>query len=228
MLKKSSGADGTTEVAWQEERRTMTLEGEPVLEYSLYWPELRQTGWGGRWINQYYRRLARSWRLRWQREIYWKACLELAERRAASRPFTPWTGRLAGEVTLNRDGILSLRLEGEEVRGDGKPCRVQWGDTWKVREGAPCTLRDFFPGKGRPSRRLAAEISEQGRARRAAGDCFLDQDWERGVKRFLPEREFCVTPEGVEFAFPQCTIAPAAEGNPVFLLPVPEEAREQG
>jgi len=33
-----------------------------------------------------------------------------AGRRAAARPFTPWTGKLEGEVTLWEDGLLSLRI----------------------------------------------------------------------------------------------------------------------
>ena len=73
------------QVDWQEERCTLTLEGEPVLKYVLSWPQVRGGGLGGRWISRYYDWLARAWRLRWQREVYWKACIQLADRRAAAR-----------------------------------------------------------------------------------------------------------------------------------------------
>lgn len=204
-------------VVWREEARTLTLEGEPVLEYRMSWPEVQGAGLGGRWISRYYARLARDWRLRWQREVYWKACLELAARRAEARPFTPWSGALTGEQALWEDGLLSLRLTGEETRGDGRPCRVRWGDVWKVREGTPCTAGELLGGGLRWKKRAVDQILEQGRQRRAAGDCFLDPGWEKKAARAFPH-DLCLTPEGVEAAFPQCSIAPAAEGNPVFVL----------
>ena len=83
-------------VVWSSEERALTLEGEPVLKYSLSWPRVEGAGLGGRWISRYYARLADRWRRRWEREVYWPACLELAARREAARPFTPWTGELSG------------------------------------------------------------------------------------------------------------------------------------
>ncbi|MGE4276918.1 MAG: RsiV family protein [Lawsonibacter sp.] len=220
-MKKSKQPAKAPEVIWHEEKRTLTLEEEPVLEYILSWPEIQGAGIGGLWISRYYARLAEAWRLRWQREVYWKACIKLSQCRAASRPFIPWTGRLEGAVTLWKDGLLSLRLNGEEVRGDGKPCRVRWGDVWKLREGAPCPLKEFFPGKRRWKKELVTQITELGNRRRTAGECFLDQGWEEKVSKFLPVQDFCLTSDGLEFAFPQCVIAPAAEGNPVFCVPMP-------
>ena len=45
-------------VIWEEERRSLTLEGEPVLEYALSWPRVEGAGLGGKWISRYYVRLA--------------------------------------------------------------------------------------------------------------------------------------------------------------------------
>ena len=219
-MKKKKKAVQVPEVVWHEEHQVLTLEGEPVLEYALSWPEVTGAGLGGQWISRYYARMARSWKLRWQREVYWKACLELVQKRASSRPFTPWTGRLAGEVTRLEGGLLSIRLEGEEIRGDGKPCRVRWGDVWKVREGAPCPLKEFFRGERGWKKRLLTQIIQQGNRRREAGDCFLDQGWAERVRRLLPEQDFCLTPEGLEFSFPQGAISPPAEGNLTFCIPL--------
>lgn len=208
------------QLEWQEERRTLTLGGEPVLEYILTWPEIAGGGLGGRWITRYYRRLARAWRLRWQQEVYWKACLDLANRRAASRPFVPWTGRLSAEAVLQEGDLLSLRLEGEETHGNGKPCRARWGDAWSVRTGAPLPFRELFPGKTGRRRQVTAELLRQGEARRTAGALFLDPGWEKKLARNLSLRDFCLTKEGIELAFPQCLFSPAAEGAPVFILPL--------
>ena len=135
------------QVVWREEKRTLVLEGEPVLTYSLSWPKVEGGGLGGRWISRYYSNLAKSWRRRWEREVYWAACLALSARRETARPFTPWSGELAGETALLRDGVLSLRFQGCEVRGDGRPARVRWGDVWTVREGAPKLLHSLFRGE---------------------------------------------------------------------------------
>ncbi len=218
------------QVVWRREERTLTLEGEPVLEYALSWPEVEGAGLGGKWITAYYRRLAREWRLRWQREVYWRACLELAQRRAAARPFTPWTGKLEGEVALLEGGLLSLRLEGEEVRGDGKTCRVCWGDAWKVRSGAPCSARELFGGKRGWKKEVFRQVREQGEQRRAAGDLFLDRDWAERAPRLLSLEEACLTSEGARLFLPQGAASPAAEGTPAFLVrcqrvPPPEGSR---
>ena len=211
------------QVVWREEKRTLVLEGEPVLTYSLSWPQVEGGGLGGRWISRYYSNLAKSWRRRWEREVYWAACLALAARRETARPFTPWSGELAGETALLRDGVLSLRFQGCEVRGDGRPARVRWGDVWTVREGAPKLLRSLFRGEKGGKGRLWRAIVRQGEERRRAGDCFLDGDWPQKAKKARPLQGWCLTEEGVEVALPQCAAAPAVEGCPVFILPLEEK-----
>ncbi len=209
---------GEPAVVWREERRILTLEGEPVLEYSLSWPRIEGAGLGGRWIDRYYARLANRWKRRWEREVYWQACLELAARRGGARPFTPWKGELAGETALLRDGMLSLRFRGQEVRGDGRPARVQWGDVWKLREGSPEPLRSLFQGERGWKKRLWQSVLQQGEARRQAGDCFLDGSWPQKAQKARPLRGWCLTEKGVEIALPQCAASPAAEGCPVFTI----------
>ena len=46
-MKKGKQNAVEVEILWQEEKRRLTLEGEPVLEYTLAWPEVRggRTGW---------------------------------------------------------------------------------------------------------------------------------------------------------------------------------------
>ena len=45
-------------VLWQEERQTLSLQGEPVLEYALVRPQIRDGGRGGRRLDRYYQHLA--------------------------------------------------------------------------------------------------------------------------------------------------------------------------
>lgn len=217
---------GEAQVVWEEEKRILTLEGEPVLKYVLSWPQVEGAGLGGRWISRYYARLAQNWRRRWEREVYWRACLELAARREESKPFTSWTGELTGETALLRGGVLSLRFFGCEVRGDGRPARVRWGDVWTLREGTPKPLRTLFPGEKGWRSRLWRALVRQGEARRQSGDCFLDGDWEKKAKAARPLDSWCLSEDGLEISLPQCAAAPAAEGCPVFTLPLKAEQAE--
>lgn len=213
-------------IAWEKEVRTLSLEGEPVLDYSLSWPQVEGAGLGGRWISRYYAHLAAHWRRRWEREVYWAACLELAARREEARPFTPWHGELSGEVALLRDGMLSLRFSGCEIRGNGRPARVRWGDVWTLREGVPKSLNAQFKGEKGWRGRLWRSIARQGEERRQAGDCFLDGDWLKKAKAARPLRDWCLTEEGIEVSLPQCAAAPAEEGCPTFTLPLEEGYRQ--
>lgn len=214
------------QIVWNEEKRALTLEGEPVLEYTLAWPRVEGAGLGGKWINKYYARLAKSWRQRWEREVYWMACLELAARREEARPFTPWTGELRGETALLQDGVLSLRFHGSEVREDGRPARVRWGDVWELREGTPKPLCSLFSGEKGWKKRLWQSVCQQGEERRRAGDCFLDGDWPQKAKRARLLQRWCLTEEGVEVSLPQCAASPAAEGCPVFTVPIKKQEKQ--
>ena len=103
---------------------------------------------------------------------------------------------------------------------------MRWGDVWKVRQGAPCPLGELMAGRRGWRKRLWAALSRQGEERRQAGDCFLDRDWLKKARDARPLKDYCLTGEGVELALPQCAAAPAAEGCPVFTLPL--EGRKSG
>ena len=47
-----------------------------------------------------------------------------------------------------------------------------------------------------------------------------DGDWVRKARKARPLKNWCLTEEGIEVALPQCAASPAAEGCPVFTLPL--------
>ena len=132
-------------VLWREEKKTLTLCGEPVLEETLAWPEFEGKGRAVRRMTGYYRRLVRSCRLRWERETYCLACLRLAACREESRVFRPWQAGLTGEVAMEGADLLSIRMELREVRGDGRPLLSCSGVTWDWKAGAPVPLGMLLP-----------------------------------------------------------------------------------
>ena len=208
-------------VVWREEEACLTLEGEAVLNYRLRWPQAEAGGRRAGWFNRCYAGMAEEWRRRWRRELYWLACLDLAACRARARPFTPWKGELGGEVTLEEGGLISLCMEGREEREEGRICRVRWGDVWRREEGAPCPLRELLPPGRRWKKELCRALIREGERQQREGECLLDPGWQRQVRSLVKKGGCCLRGTELEFAFPQCTLAPAEEGTPVFRIPGP-------
>ena len=134
-------------VLWQEERQTLSLQGEPVLEYALVRPQIRDGGRGGRRLDRYYQHLAEVWRRRWSRALYWHACLDLARCREQSRPFHPWQAHLEGRVLFQDQDSLSIRLDAEEVHGDGRS-GYGWGMSGPCRRESRCRQEPASPATG--------------------------------------------------------------------------------
>ena len=208
-------------VLWREAEGALTLGRDTVLTYRMSWPQAAGEGRGLRRISRYYDRLAAAWRRRWERDIYWRPCLDLARRREAGLPFRPWSGTLSGEVTAREADLLALRMEAREIWGDGRTLCVCWGDVWDLEAGAPCPLSRVAGGRRGWRTRLLEQAVRNGRERREAGDCFLDPGWEGLLRRRLSRLSFCLTPDALELLLPQCAAAPAAEGAVRLCVPRP-------
>lgn len=206
-------------VAWKQEELKKTLCGEPVLEISLSWPELNCKGLRG--VNRYYCRMKDAWKRQWEREVYLSACVELAEKRGQSRPFTPWKVSLRGRVTLEDEALLSIVMEAREVHGNGRPLICMWGDTWGIKDGMPVALKELFPKKRGWKKQLAGEITAE-----------LERCGERGIrldeaapgtwKKCLSPRRFAVAKDKILLYIPQCSIAPTSEGVIELAVPRPD------
>ena len=142
----SSPETAAPEPVWHSKSETLLFEGEPALEYELTWPEYPASGLTARWLNRLYQRMARCWEHYWTARLYPRACQELAQKRAASRPFRPWAGGVTGEETTRTDTLLRLRFEGWERRGDGCVTRISWEDGWDL---TPYSLPEKFLKKSK-------------------------------------------------------------------------------
>ncbi|MBO5340058.1 MAG: DUF3298 domain-containing protein [Oscillospiraceae bacterium] len=198
----------------------LTLQGEPVLSCTLTWPELAGGGKGTAAINRYYRHAAGMWRSRWEREVFLHACLDLADRRARSRPFKPWQVQLTTHITLRTDELLSLWQEGTEQQGFERPLSLRRGDTWSVADGAPRTLASFFPGERRWKKRMLEQLERQARHRLEQGESLLDPDCPQRLKGAFDPQRFYLSAEGIQVFYPMYVLGPGAEGIPVFSIPL--------
>jgi len=201
---------------WQEEQETLTLTGEPVVELSLCLPQLESGGRGGARINQYYEQVKKKVCTRWRRDLYFMACLDLVEKRDASRPFHPWQVALKGEGALLEGGLLSVRIECQEIRADRRALKSCDCTLWRIREGAPVSFKEWT--KKSVPRRVLTAATREGLTALQKGGVFLHGDWETTFSRWMLLRRFYLTDEGLALFFPQCTIAPSVEG--IITVPV--------
>lgn len=199
----------------------LTLEGEPVLRCVLTRPECNGTWRGLNAVQRYYDHVSEVWRNRWEKELYVHACLDLADRRAAGRPFRKWQAELVTQVTLQEGGLLSLWQEGREIRGYDRPLMLRRGDTWSLTEGVPRTLASFFPEDRRWKRKVLTQVAEQIQERLEGGESLLDRDCVGRLRREFDPENYCLTPEGIQLFFPMYTLAPGGEGIPVFTVALP-------
>lgn len=210
----------TPQICWKTHEKTLTLTGEPVLEVNMSWPQGEGAGPLVRSINRHYARLAQCWQRHWEKEGYLCACAALAQKREQSRPFTPWTASLSGQVTLDNGEYLSIAMLAREVHGDGRTLEYRWGDTWLWQDGAPVPLRSLFPGEKRWRRQLQNQLEQAVEHSRRSG-AYLDQEIKKPLRCWFSSSRYALSPEGLEVYYPQCTLAPAVEGAPVFRLPLP-------
>lgn len=214
MKRQKTEPELTVEIKKREWERT--LEGEPVLRCVLSRPECAGTWRGLDAINRYYARVARVWQERWEREVYVRACLDLADRRAKGRPFRPWQAMLTTHITKQGDGLLSLYQDSTEQAGCDRPVTVRRGDTWSLETGTPCSLRSFLGKEHQWKRRLLKQIGEQASQRLASGESLLDDDCVQKLRSCFSAERFYLTEDGMRVFFPMYAIGASAEGIPVF------------
>ncbi|MEG1857476.1 MAG: DUF3298 domain-containing protein [Pseudoflavonifractor sp.] len=203
--------------AW---RRSMKSDGEPVLTLCLRLPKFSEETPALRRMERYYRALCQRWRTRWEDVLFPRACAALAAAREGSRPFRPWEATLDFTVTRSGGGVLSLYLDARELCGGGT-LTVRQGDTWDLASGTPCVLADFLPGERHRRRRILTAVAEQIAARIASGESLFFESWQRAAERGFDPRRFYLTQEHIAVFYPLCTLAPRAEGIPVFMIPLP-------
>lgn len=193
-------------------RRTFK-DGETVLlTVKAGWPQLEGDSIGAKRINRYCDALARRWQKRWEGPL-------LKAAKAAAGPDTPpWSAGMDFTVTLFREDLFSFYLDIWEDVGLPRPRRLRLGETWRLPEGVPLTLKEVLSPGRRWRRTVLTEVRRQIEARLESGESLFRADWPRlAVSRFSPQRFYC-TEAGPSLFYPVDAIAPSLEGFPTFPL----------
>ena len=170
-------------------------------------------------FNSYYRRCHRFFEERCRRD--WFPAAQAAFRLAleSAAPIPQWQARLDAAVTLQREQLVSLRLDTVLVTEKGQQ-RFPRGDLWDLRTGLPLALSDCFPPRSRWRKRLLRHAAEEVQAQEAR----FHPAWRQTLPRAFRPRNFYLTEKGLCFFFSPDTIAPAASGCPTFCLPYDDKA----
>lgn len=205
-----------TQQVWQ-----LTLQGEPVLTCQLTRPQLTGRGRGVRAINRYYQRVAETWKRRWDRELYLRACLDLADRTAAGKSFQPWQAQVDTCVTLDNGELLSLWQEGRERQGNRPAFVVRTGDSWHVQTGAPVVLKELFRGVMNWRKHVLVQLEQQVRQRLEQGESLLFQHCTDLAKAQFDPKRFWLEEDGLRIFYLPEVLGSRVEGTIVFAISIP-------
>ena len=137
-------------------------------------------------------------------------------------PLPQWHAQLQTVLTLQTEATVSLYTE-TSVTGCQNRSLSRRADTWDLRRGLPLRLQEFFPPHTAWRTLLLQTAAQQIGAAHAQGIARYDPDWRKQLRRRFDPRRFYLTEAGLCVFYPMCSIAPAIEGIPTFLLPYNEQ-----
>lgn len=226
-MRDKSQSHQAVKVEMEQWKRVLKWEEEPVLTISLQYPKLPEDNPGTRRVSKYYHHVAEQWKERWKSELFAQAQEVAQAARAASRPFHPWEAALTYQITYLTGEMFSLYMDAYEYAGGAHGITVRSGDTWEMPSGTPRTLPSFFPPHSHWKQTVLDQAAQTIQARLDTGESWFDQDWrEKLVQEFDPNR-FYHTEDGLAIFYPLYSIAPYAEGIPVFPIALPDQPEEK-
>lgn len=200
--------------------REWDVEGIPVLRADISLPcPVSPDSRIQRRIERFYRLQSRSYLRYCEHWLLPKAAADCRQALADSAPLPQYTARLTYQITCNEGGILSLFTDSREFTG-GPPVVLRRGDTWDLQTGYPLPAAAFFPPRTVIRRLLLHTAADEIRRQEAAGIARYSENWPQAMKRAWNRSSFYITPDRFCFFWQMYTIAPAAEGIPVFSLPL--------
>lgn len=141
----------------------LTHEGELVLHYASTLPQIRGLSHRPqRRINRYYQHLEQIFQTACRTKLLAQASKDAETAHANALPFTAMESSLTCETTYLDEDFWSLAWTWYVTCGHTSLLFQQQGDVWALRNGLPCTLCQFTPGKQKKKHRFL------NRARKAA------------------------------------------------------------
>ena len=208
------------QLAFTEECRSYPPDDLPLLTARLRLP--RWDGTGGRAFDRYYAAYGRAFFSYCRRDLLPRAAEALALARETGGALPEWRIELDTTVTWDKDGLLSLRTDTVE-RCPGRRL-LRRSETWALADASLVPLSRFFPERTRWRRTLLSAAAAQIRSQQQQGVALYLPDWQHRLRAAFSADRFYLTEKGLCLFYQMYSIAPAAEGIPVFCLPWDSEA----
>jgi hypothetical protein len=212
---------GPIAVSEQVMEETMRHKGEPVLAYTIRYPEFSSALFrtAAHEMSRYYRTRAALQRQRYRQILYPQAVRDFEYAAAHDYPFRQYEAMMVHTVTYNQNCAVSLYADNYQYTGGAHGSTVRSSDTWDLRSARRRPLSSFFaPPVPYPSFVLQS-VNNQIAAQIAEGTGAYFDDYEKNVAQSFNPRSFYVSEAGVVVYFQQYQIAPYSSGIPEFTLP---------
>jgi len=201
-----------TEVTTMRILEELTGDGGTMVVVSIEYPFI--SGVSSR-INAFYEHQALALLRDIKKRILPEAIAEHDRALFKSAPFKPFEILMRFTLVRN-DSILSLYRDTHIIASDHRSC-TRSAETWDTQSGWLYDLKSFLPLEMNYRDVLKNVVEIAAKQEKAGTHKYFDNFAKRARKNFLP-RNFYITDEGVAIFFDELTVAPRAEGIPVFML----------
>jgi hypothetical protein len=199
---------------------TMYHKGEPVLKYTVRYPEFSSAVFNiaAHEMSRYYRTRAALQRQRYRQILYPQAIRDYGYATAHDYPFREYEAMMVHTITYNENCAVSLYADNYQFTGGAHGNTIRASDTWDLKSARRMPLTSFFAAPITLPAYVLQSVNGQIAAQIAEGTGMYFDDYEKNVAQSFNQRSFYLNGAGVVVYFQQYQIAPYASGIPEFML----------
>ena len=206
---------------WEQKLKS---NGTTVLHCFIRRPAFSDSGKQKR-MERYFERLAQVWQMKWESDLYQKACQAFA-RHTLDISFQPWEAIMDYQITYWSPPLLSIRINIQEQGPVTPPVSLCIGEVWDCSSGYPCSLRTFLPIKPRHWKyALIDQLQKQAQLRLDSKESLLHPSCLSIIKQSFDPNRFYLTEDELVIFYPLCTLASYGEGIPTFTIPIAQQVQ---
>jgi hypothetical protein len=211
---------GPITIREQTMEETLYHKGEPVLKYTIRYPEFSSAVFriAAHEMNRYYQARTALQRQRYRQILYPQAVRDFDYAASHDYPFREYEAMMVHTVTYNKNCTVSLYADNYQYTGGAHGNTIRTSDTWDLKSAQRMSLASFFAAPVPFPAFVLQSINGQIAAQLAEGTGMYFDDYEKNVTQNFNPRSFYLTDTGVVLYFQQYQIAPYASGIPEFTL----------
>ncbi|MFA9379767.1 MAG: DUF3298 and DUF4163 domain-containing protein [Acetanaerobacterium sp.] len=204
----------------------LSHQGRAVLHYKIEYPQFTGT-YFQRMLGELsgiYKARAQSLQQGRVRELFCQAIGQPASAQEGAEndndaPLYKYELAVGFSTPYNENCMLSLCFDQYEFTGGAHGNTVRCSDTWNLQRGCYTLLRDLFARTVNYKSYIVENVNKQIAAQMESGDGIFFDDYAALTAKYFNDRQFHLTPEGIEVYYQLYEIAPYVFGIPTFVIP---------